>query len=68
MYMNFPIFLGFLPVFGPEVLIFGFLPLCYTFSFPPDPGKLVFDPTMTILRFKVIGWQKKWVMSILKFK
>ena len=61
MFSDFPMCL---PISGLKVPISRSLQLCSTFSFPPDPRKLIFDPIMTIFRFNFKLFHQNFKMLI----
>ena len=69
MYMNFPIFHSFLPLSAPNLLIFLFLPLSSTFSFPPHPKKVdFFLSSYEHFSFRVNFFPPKFYQNLKMFK
>ena len=66
--MNFAIFPNFLPFSALNLLIFLFLPLSSTFSFPPHPKKLDFRSSYKHFSFRVNFFPPKFYQNLKMFK
>ena len=59
-----PFFLVFLPISAPTLLIFLFLPLSSTFSFPPHPKKVDFSSSYEHFSFRVKFFPPKFYQNL----